>query len=67
MNLRRTEQNLMLAVIKRNLEKGYVTEDQTRWLVQELQKMQDQLERQINHEEYLLEELQKRGWPEGIF
>ncbi|WP_080875574.1 hypothetical protein [Oceanobacillus timonensis] len=63
----RTGQNLVLAVIERNLAKGYFSEKEINWLIKELKKTQEQLDRQIQHEEYLLEELKKRGWPEDIF
>lgn len=63
----RTEENMILAVIKSNSEKGYQSNKQTDWLIDRVEKLQDELMRQRKHEDYLLEELKKLGWPNNLF
>ncbi|WP_373894429.1 hypothetical protein [Virgibacillus sp. CBA3643] len=63
----RTEENMILAVIKSNLEKGYNSKEQTEWLVDKVEELQDKLSRQYKHEDYLLNELDKRGYFDNLF
>lgn len=63
----RTKENMVLAVIKNNVSKEHNSTEQTKWLIANIEDLQDELSRQYKHEDYLLEELKKRGWPTDLF
>lgn len=63
----RTDENMILTVIKNNSERGYESKKQTDWLIKRVEKLQDELARQRKHEDYLLEELKKLGWFDNLF
>lgn len=63
----RTKENMILAAIKHNVGKGYHSKEQTEWLIDQFEKLQDQLDRQQHHEDFLLSELKKLGWFDNLF
>lgn len=63
----KTKENMMLAVIKNNSKQNHHTEQQTNWLIEQVEILQNKLDRQQRHEDFLLEELKKLGWFDNLF